>query len=41
MNFKSKNVLITGRLGFIGSNPASHPVKEEAHITQLDSLIPE
>ena len=41
MNFKSKNILITGGLGFIGSNLAKNLVKLEANITLVDSLIPE
>jgi len=40
-NFRSKNVLITGGLGFIGSNLAHRLVKLGAHVTLLDSLIPE
>ncbi len=41
MNFKSKNILITGGLGFIGSNLAKKLVQLEANITIVDSLIPE
>jgi UDP-glucose 4-epimerase len=35
------NVLITGGLGFIGSNLARKLLKEGHHVTLLDSLIPE
>ena len=40
-NYKNKNVLITGGLGFIGSNLAIKLKKLGAHITIVDSLIPE
>ena len=40
-NFRSKNVLITGGLGFIGSNLAHRLVEFGAHVTLVDSLIPE
>lgn len=36
-----KRVLITGGLGFIGSNLARWLVEHEAHVTLVDSLIPE
>lgn len=39
--FKNKNVLITGGLGFIGSNLAARLVSSGAKVTLVDSLIPE
>jgi UDP-glucose 4-epimerase len=39
--FESKNVLITGGLGFIGSALARTLVQNGAHVTVVDSLIPE
>jgi len=41
MNFNSKNVLITGGLGFIGSHIAIRLVNSGANVTIVDSLIPE
>ena len=40
-HFKEKHVLITGGLGFIGSNLARCLVELGAHVTLIDSLIPE
>jgi UDP-glucose 4-epimerase len=39
--WQGKQVLITGGLGFIGSNLARQLVAEGAHVTLVDSLIPE
>ena len=39
--FTRKNVLITGGLGFIGASLARRLVREGAHVTVVDSLIPE
>lgn len=39
--FKGKNVLITGGLGFIGSNLAHRLVDLEANVLIVDSLIPQ
>lgn len=39
--YQSKKVLITGGLGFIGSNLARALVHSGAHLTLVDSLIPE
>ena len=41
MNYKNKNILITGGLGFIGSNIAKSLVKLGANVTIVDSLIPQ
>ena len=41
MNYKNKNILITGGLGFIGSNTAKSLVKLGANVTIVDSLIPQ
>ena len=41
MNISNKKILITGGLGFIGSNLARRLVKHENTITVVDSLIPE
>src|SRR5437762_7422488 len=39
--FRGKQVLITGGLGFLGSNLAIRLVQSEARVTLLDSLVPE
>lgn len=39
--FRGKNVLITGGLGFIGSNLAHRLVEYEANVLIVDSLIPQ
>ncbi len=39
--FKNKHILITGGLGFIGSNLAYRLVESGARITIIDALIPE
>jgi len=41
IEFKNLNVLITGGLGFIGSNLAENLVKHGSYVTCVDSLIPE
>lgn len=41
MNFIDKRVLITGGLGFVGSNLAMRLVEQGADVTLVDSLIPE
>ena len=40
-NYRGKNVVITGGLGFIGSNLARILVAYGAKVTLFDSLIPE
>ena len=40
-HWRSKQVLVTGGLGFIGSNLARRLVTLGAHVTLVDSLIPE
>ncbi|MGD2126363.1 MAG: NAD-dependent epimerase/dehydratase family protein [Desulfobacteraceae bacterium] len=40
-DYQGKNVLITGGLGFIGSNLARRLADLGAHVTAVDSLIPE
>ena len=40
-NYSDKNILITGGLGFIGSNLARRLVESGAHVTLVDSLIPQ
>ena len=39
--FRGKRVLITGGLGFIGSNMARRLADLGAHVLLLDSLVPE
>jgi UDP-glucose 4-epimerase len=39
--FAGKNVLITGGLGFIGSNLARELAEANAHVILVDSLVPE
>ncbi len=39
--YSNKSILITGGLGFIGSNLASALVKQGARVTLVDSLIPQ
>ena len=41
IEFKNLNVLITGGLGFIGSNLAENLVKYGSYVTCVDSSIPE
>jgi UDP-glucose 4-epimerase len=39
--FFGRKVLITGGLGFIGSNLARALVEQGAHVVLVDSLVPE
>lgn len=41
LQYKSKNILITGGLGFIGSNLAKYLVQLGAKVTLVDSLTPQ
>ena len=41
MTYKDRKILITGGLGFIGSNLAHKLVKQGARVTLVDSLIPQ
>ncbi|MEN6615295.1 MAG: SDR family NAD(P)-dependent oxidoreductase, partial [Syntrophorhabdus sp.] len=38
--FKDKKVLVTGGLGFIGSNLCIELVKRGAHVTIVDNMLP-
>src|SRR5688572_30637416 len=38
--YKNKKVLVTGGLGFIGSNLAIRLVEAGAHVTLVDSMLP-
>lgn len=40
MKYSGKRVLITGGLGFVGSNLAIKLVEEGAHVTLLDAMLP-
>ena len=40
-SYNNKNILITGGLGFIGSNLARALVNQGANVTLVDSLIPQ
>ena len=40
-NYSGKEILITGGLGFIGSNLARSLVMQGANITLIDSLFPQ
>ncbi|MCK4785975.1 MAG: GDP-mannose 4,6-dehydratase, partial [Desulfobacteraceae bacterium] len=40
MNYQGKHVLITGGLGFVGSNLAIRLVEAGAHVTLLDAMLP-
>lgn len=40
MTYRDKNVLITGGLGFVGSNLAIRLVEEGARVTLVDSMLP-
>jgi nucleoside-diphosphate-sugar epimerase len=39
--FSGSRALVTGGLGFIGSQVARHPVDFGAHVTLIDNLVPE
>ena len=39
--FRNKKILITGGLGFIGSNLAIKLVQLDAQVTILDALVPQ
>lgn len=39
-SFKDKQVLVTGGLGFIGSNLCSELVRQGAHVTIVDNMLP-
>lgn len=41
MSFKDKSILITGGMGFVGSNLAIRLVKEGANVTIMDSMLDE
>ena len=41
MSYEGKRVLITGGLGFIGSNLARELVEAGADVVLVDSLVPE
>jgi UDP-glucose 4-epimerase len=41
INFKNKKILITGGIGFIGSNLAGRLLQLGANVTLVDSLIPD
>ena len=40
-SYSGKNILITGGLGFIGSNLARALLSQGANVTLVDSLIPQ
>ena len=41
MSFRNKNILITGGMGFIGSNLAAYLVSSGANVTLMDSMLDE